>query len=107
MCNDNELTSLVGAPNKIGKGFSCIRNKLTSLKDIHKHISFIGSTAEFNGNPIQSHILGLLKIKGLESVVLDNKVAERIINRELAGNRSILSAIHDLTEAGFEELAQL
>ena len=30
-CSDNELTSLKGAPKKVGHGFHCSNNKLTSL----------------------------------------------------------------------------
>jgi hypothetical protein len=70
-------------------------------------IKHIGDTIYLNKNPIKSHILGLLKIDGLNEVKLDNKVAEEIINRELDENRSILSAIRDLTEAGLEEFAKL
>ena len=31
-CNDNQLTSLVGAPHTVGGSFNCARNKLISLK---------------------------------------------------------------------------
>jgi hypothetical protein len=106
-CHENKLTSLEGAPSSVGGHFWCYDNKLASLKNIHKYISFVGNTANFSQNPIKSHVLGLLKIKGLKSVKLDNEVAQQIINRELAGSRSILSAIRDLTEAGFGEFAQL
>ena len=31
-CNDNSLTSLKGAPEKVGRGFYCDNNSLTSLE---------------------------------------------------------------------------
>ena len=40
-CSDNELTSLKGAPQKVGGDFMCLRNKLTSLE---------GSPREVSGN---------------------------------------------------------
>ena len=37
-CNDNKLSSLVGAPKKIGGDFYCSNNKLTSLDGCPKYV---------------------------------------------------------------------
>jgi hypothetical protein len=106
-CHRNELTTLEGAPVYIGSSFLCYSNKLTSLKGIHKQIKHIGAVAEFDGNPIKSHVLGLLKIDGLQEVMLDAKAVQRIINRHLEGDRDIFACQEELIEAGFPEFAQL
>ena len=87
----------------------CFENKLTSLKDIHKHIKKIGRSAFFKDNDIQSHVLGLMLIKDLKKVQLDNKEVEAIINRHLAGGsmRSAMECQAELIQAGFEEYAKL
>ena len=100
-CDNNEITSLIGSPKKIDAG-SFRKNKLTafegspeiflgsaffsnnlftSLKDIHKHIKEVKGSISFRQNNIQSHTLGLLKIKYLTFVYLDNLEIEKIINK--------------------------
>ena len=37
-CSFNNLTNLVGAPNKVGGNFYCYRNKLTSLTGAPKEV---------------------------------------------------------------------
>jgi hypothetical protein len=57
-------------------------------------------------NPIKECILGLLKIKNLTNVTLDNKEVQDIINKYLPeGN--IVECQSELIEAGFEEFAKL
>jgi hypothetical protein len=105
-CTSNKLTSLTGAPASVGGDFSCSNNQLTSLKDIHKYIKSIGKTFYLADNPIKSHVLGLLKIKGLKSVELDNKEVEKILNKYLPEG-DILDCQQELIEAGFDAYAQL
>ena len=107
-CSDNRLVSLVGAPSHVDGSFSCSVNKLTSLKDVHKHITEIKGKFYAVGNPITSHVLGLLLIKGATRVYLDNKQVEEILNRHLGeGRAGMLMAQEELIEAGLEEFAQL
>ena len=106
-CQNNKLTSLEGVPASIGDVFYCRDNYLTSLRGIHKQIKHIGNAAEFAGNPIKSHVLGLLKISGLKTVTLNNTQVQEIINRHLQGVRDIFACQEELIEAGFEEYAKL
>ena len=107
-CSDNRLTSLEGAPSHVGGSFSCSVNKLASLKDVQKHITEIRGKFYAVGNPITSHVLGLLLIKGVTRVYLDNKQVEEILNRYLGkGRAGMLMAQEELIEAGLEEFAQL
>ena len=105
-CYNNQLTSLTGAPTSVTGNFNCQGNKLTSLKDIHKQIKSIGETLYLSGNPIKSHVLGLLKIKRLKSVELDNKEVEKILNKYLPEG-DLLDCQEELIDAGLDEYAQL
>lgn len=114
-CRGNKLTSLEHAPSWIGGGLECNRNKLTSLHNIHKHIKHINYMADFSINPIESHVLGLLKIEGLSYIKFvafgySNKVleaVEKIINKHLKNGRNIFDCQVELEDAGYEEYAQL
>ena len=108
-CYDNKLISLEGAPQEIGGGFYCGHNNLISLKDIHKHIKSIKQKFNAVRCPIKSNVLGLLLIKDLEKVELDNKEVAAIINSHLNGGsmRSALECQAELIQAGFEEYAKL
>jgi hypothetical protein len=105
-CQGNELTSLTGAPTSVTGNFYCSGNKLTSLKDVHKQIKSIGGTFYLIKNPLKSHVLGLLKIKGCKKVELDNKEAEKIINKYLPEG-DLFNCQEELIEAGLDEYAQL
>ncbi len=102
----NRLTSLEGAPAVIDGWFSVDNNKLTSLKDIHKHVKEMVGWFCISGNPLKSHVLGLMKIKGLQEVRLDNQEVQEILNRFLPGG-SVLDAQSALLDAGFDDWAQL
>ena len=109
LCTNNELTSLEGAPSHVGGSFDCSNNnKIASLKDVHKHVTEIkGEFYAFN-NPIESHVLGLILIKGLTKIQLKNKQVAKILNRHLGKGRvGMLMAQEELIEAGLEEFAQL
>ncbi len=103
----NDLTSLEGAPATVGGYFSVEDNKLTSLKDVHKHVKEIGGEFYCRFNPLKSHVLGLMKIKGLTKVYLDNKEVERILNQALNDGGTVLDAQSALLDAGLDEWAQL
>lgn len=82
-------------------------NNLTSLHNIHEELKNFEGIASFVDNPIKSHVLGLLKIKGLIGVKLDNKKLQEIINRHLKGNRNVFDCQEELEDAGLGAFAQL
>ena len=106
-CSYNNLTSLEGAPSVVNNDFSCDNNKLTSLAGIHKIIKEIHGYATFDNNPIKSNVLGLMRIKGLTKVYLDNKQVMDILNKYLTGDRDIIRCQSELLDAGLEEYAKL
>jgi hypothetical protein len=108
-CDENELTSLEFAP-AIAGSFYCSENKITSLKDIHKTIKEINGMFYAKQNPIKSHVLGLLLIKGLTTVRLEPHQVETILNKHLpnkTGNKGLLACQNALLDAGFDEFAQI
>ena len=129
ICNRNNLTTLEGSPEKVGASFFCPLNRLTSLKGItknighslncsnnliaslkgvHEHVTGVGSMFDATGNPIKSHVLGLMLIDGLKAIRLDNKQVGEILEKHLGkGRAGMLMAQEELIEAGLEEFAQL
>lgn len=100
-CDYNELTDLIGAPDHVGGGFSCQRNELTSLegapkfidgpvyvnanklsslKDVHKRMPEINGSFVCKSNPLRSHVLGVLLIKGMTDFRSDDMVLNNIID---------------------------
>ena len=111
-CAGNPITSLEGCPKHIENDFVAHDCKITNLHNIHKHINFIGSSSivsdlDLRNNPIKSHVLGVLKIKGKFSLQLSNTKVKKIINKYLRGNQNMLECQQELIDAGFEEFAQL
>lgn len=128
-CKNNRITSLKHSPLKVGAVFDAdnnlitsvegitpvttavylSNNKLESLHNVHKHITMTRQ-AHFDGNPIKSHVLGLLLIKNLYIVSLDNDKINRIINSYLPntrGNEAVYECQEELIDAGYDEYAQL
>ena len=104
----NSLESLTGVAETVGEQISLRNNELKNLKDIHRKIKFIGGNyANFSNNPIESHVVGLLLIKGLTKVWLDNTGVETIINKHLKANKDVLACIEELEEAGYSEFAKI
>ena len=102
-CYNNQLESLEGCPQTVGGGFACSDNKkLTSLARINFYVHEINGKqgADFEGCPIKSNILGILKIRGLKKVAFDDKQLEEIMNRHLPMGDST-DCIDDLLDAGY------
>ena len=97
-CYNNELESLKGCPQIVGGYFNCNDNHLTSLESIHMHVHEIRGVAYFTENPIKSHVLGLLKIKGLQAVSLDNDEVQKIMNKYLRGTTGKDPSIRDIVD---------
>jgi hypothetical protein len=106
-CSHNDIKSLDGCPQEI-HGYASFRgNRLTNLKNIDEHIHY-AEILDFSSNPIESHVLGLLKIKGLHNVVLDNRDVTGIINMHLRhhGGKNLYRCEMDLKMAGFGRFAE-
>jgi hypothetical protein len=109
-CSNNQLTSLDGAPASVGDNFVCSYNKLTSLEGIHKILKSMNGAFFATNNPLKSHVLGLLLVKGCKKVVLDNKVVQEVLNRYLPntrGSKAVIEAQSDLLDLDLEDFAQL
>ena len=108
-CYNNQLTSLEGAPASVGGYFYCSNNQLTTLTGIHKILKTMNG-AFYANNPLKSHVLGLLLVKGCKKVLLDNKAVQEILNRYLPntrGNKALLECQSELLDADLEDWAQL
>jgi hypothetical protein len=81
---------------------------LTSLEGIGvRYLKQIGGKLDLPNCPIKSNVLGLLKIKDLKKVEMDNKIVEEIINRNLNSGRRLSKCKQELIEAGLQEFAKL
>lgn len=103
----NQLESLEGVPRRVGGNLTLYRNKFKSLKGIHKHIDYIGGYLDCSENALESHVLGVLRIEGLNEFLIDNDDIQNIINKHLEGDKDIFACQEELIAAGFEEFAQL
>lgn len=101
------FNSFEGIPEEVEGDFYLGGNKFESLEGIHKHIKRVYGEIFFNNTPIKSHVLGLLKIKDLFRVILDNQEVQNIINKHIRNGRDVLACQNELIDAGFEDFAQL
>ena len=105
-CYDCDLTSLEGAPKKVGGVFDADGNKrLTSFSGIHKHIKEIDGKFRCDSD-LSGPVLGLLKIKKLQKVILKDWKLEDILNKYLPEG-DLIDCQQELIEAGYEEQAKL
>jgi hypothetical protein len=75
---------------------------------VYKHVTEIKGIFYAIENPIESHVLGLLLVKGVTRVYLDNEQVAKILNRHLGkGRAGMLMAQEELIDAGLEECARL
>jgi hypothetical protein len=102
--NCESFKSFDGFPKSVNEVNMTTCN-IKNLHNIHKYVKSI-KAFWLSSNPIESHVLGLLKINDLESVQLDNKDVEAIINEYLPLG-DIFECQSKLIEAGYEEYAQL
>ena len=104
-CGSNQLKSLEGCPQKVHGYFNCGNNpSLTSLARINFYVHEINGAdgADFEGCPIKSNVLGILKIRNLKKVAFDDKQLEEIMNKYLPmGN--ISECMDELLDAGYSK----
>jgi len=117
----NDLRDLKGCPKSIQGNFDVRQNHLTSLEGIHKQILKMHGGIWLDGNPITSHLFGVLFIEGLENIDTydDDKFhpVSEILNVALNDLRSISDKLkrqeliydvqEELISKGFEEYAKI
>jgi hypothetical protein len=105
--NNKLLTSLEGGPSFVGRSvhlFGC--SKLTSLKNIHLHFPEVhGSFGLMNTN-VREHMLGLLLVRGLRDITINNSKLLSILRKYLNGGNLLACAV-ELADAGYYEQAKL
>lgn len=107
---DNELSSFEGFPREIHGDLHLYTNKFESLKDIHKHIKVLKGCVLVTGNPLKSHLLGVLLIKGVTSLTSSVPKVDTIIDKYLPNHRgmeAVLECQEELINAGLEKYAEL
>ncbi len=124
--SDNQLTSLKGFPECDGP-IILDGNKLTSLQNVHENIKSMYGMLSLRGNPLRSHLLGVMLVGGLQRIFLDNTIdvevgqgkeslrLQTILNdhlkeknsREKAPRELLFRCQEALINAGFEDFAHL
>jgi hypothetical protein len=103
-CGSSPGTDLHWLPEYVGGHFDCSGTDLISLSGIDKTIKYIGGG--FFGNERQTHLLGLLLIKGITLFRIDKGPLDDIMNKYV-GTGDILSAQDELIDAGLIDQARL
>lgn len=131
MCINTEITSFKGAPEEVGENCSFAMNDkvtsieglpakiggnlnlekcsgITSLKGIHKIVKEVDGEINLSDTKANDNLLGLLAIKGVESVKLPNNAISEILDRHLKSEDKDLHQFQeDLIEAGFGSAAKM
>lgn len=109
----NELTDIDEVLEHVGGDLDLSDNQLTNLKNIHKKIKFCGGQLKLAGNSLESNVLGVLLIPGLQSVNMDHAMLEHELNQFLPNNRGMEAVIEcqdrmiDKYKGKFDEYAKL
>lgn len=105
--SSNPLESIEGLPTTIGGSLICENcDTLTSLRGIHKTVKRVAGEVNFYGCPIESHVLGLVMIRGVEKIILSESKVADILNKHLA-DRDVAMCQDELIDAGFASFAKL
>jgi hypothetical protein len=101
------LTSLKGGPSFVG-GNVHLSNcpKLTSLQNIHLHFPEVHGSFDLVNTNVRKHMLGLLLIRGLRNIGIDDTRLWSILHKYLNGGNLLACAV-ELIDAGYEEQAKL
>jgi hypothetical protein len=104
--NNQYLTSLEGGPRSVDSGvFLEFCERLTSLQNVHLHLPE-ARTIFLSKVPITGPLLGLLRVKGLRWVELDDHKLMSILSKYLPEGNPLTCAM-ELIKAGYEEHARL
>jgi len=105
--NNKLLTSLEGGPSFVGKDVrldNCPR--LISLQNIHLYFPEIRGSFELINTGVKEHMLGLLLVRGLRDIILDDAKLGAILRKYLNKGNLLVCAL-ELAEAGYEKQAKL
>jgi len=106
LAGNKHLASLEGGPRFVGKkAFFQFCKSLTSIKNIESHLPQARGLS-LEGTPISGPLLGLLRVKGLRQVELDDYKLMSILNKYLPEGNLLACAL-ELIKAGYEEQAKL
>lgn len=104
-CDTSTMSSLEGIPKSIGGDVSFFKTNIKSLSGIDKLVNQIDGMVYLDENT--SHILGLLRIKGIKSIDVDfGGKLDEIMNRHIKTG-DLITAQDELIDAGFIEQAKL
>jgi hypothetical protein len=102
------LTSLEGGPSFVaGEVHLNDCPKLTSLQNIHNHFPEVHGWFYFNNTNVKEHMLGLLLVRELQGITLDDAKLEDILRKYINNGGNLLACALELIEAGYEEQAKL
>jgi hypothetical protein len=112
---DCKIGSIDGIPERIFGDLSFDDTMIMSLHDIHKKVKLINGSIYMQRTTITECVLGLLLIKGIKAVYVDNaksdlRMVMHIINKYLKepmSKQRMIDCQNELIDAGFEEYAQL
>ena len=105
MCDYNELTTLMGAPSKVDV-IECNYNNITSLVGIHKIIK-ICKEFYFDDDKITEGGIGLLMIKDLTEISMNQEPFVIIANYLSTGTKGMMECSKELKAKGYEQYAKL
>ena len=104
-CNNNQLTSLQGAPTSVGGSFYCAGNKLTTLEGVPQSVSGDFYCEYDSSLPL----LRLLFIKNLKLIIINDAPEDVVncLNRYIGkGPGGALACAAELIKAGFRKNAR-
>lgn len=105
----NPLTTLEGSPQVCGAHIY-LENlpKIKSLQGIHKTFRQMNGELHLENTPAESHVLGILMIKGCKKIdKFHHPAVMKIINKHLEGDRDVHLCQDELIDAGFAQYARL
>jgi hypothetical protein len=101
------LTSIEGGPCFVGIDVHLSNcPKLTSLQNIHLHFPEVHGSIDLDNTNVKEHMLGLLLVRGLRDISIDDTKLSSILRKYLSGGNLLACAL-ELIEAGYEEQAKL
>lgn len=104
----NELRTIEDGPMIVNGNYSVVSNLLISLEGIgRKYTKQIDGYLYLQGNAIKSNVLGILLIKNLIGIQLNNSNVEKILKKHIIDEGDLLECQEDLIQSGHKRYARL